>query len=217
MQVIVFGPVAQGCSFEAGGGHGFPAARCLRHVWLLCGDKGWRSAVGLGAAGCVVTGLGLVRPQRRAGRWCGPKDRYRTAGPTLWGGPVRRAGEEHRQTTRAAPPRPRRLSRSGSIRAELIVAVGVALEVVLVLGLGLPEGADLANLGHDLGAPEVRGVGDRVLGDLALLVADIEDLGAIIGTDNSFAKVGPVGLEEELQDVPVEVRSGSKMTSTASA
>src|SRR5215831_13511098 len=98
---------------------------------------------------------------------------------------------------------PRRLSRSGSIGAELIVAVGVVLEVVLVSGFGLPERARLADLGRDLGAPKARGVGDRVLGDLALLVAGIEDLGAVVGADQLFAKVGPVDLEEELQDVPV--------------
>src|SRR5215831_8309643 len=49
---------------------------------------------------------------------------------------------------------PQRLPRSGSIRAELIVAMGVALEVVLIFGLGLPEGTCLADLGRDLGTPE---------------------------------------------------------------
>ena len=45
-------------------------------------------------------------------------------------------------------------SRSGRLRTELILAVGVVLEVVLVFGLGLPEGAGLADLGHDLAGPE---------------------------------------------------------------
>ena len=31
----------------------------------------------------------------------------------------------------------------------------------------------------------------------------IEDLGAVVGADKPFAKVGPVDLEEELQEVPV--------------
>src|SRR5262249_57285272 len=84
-----------------------------------------------------------------------------------------------------------------------VVAVDVALEVVLVFGLGLPEGAGLADLGRDLGAPEARGVGDRFLSDLALLVAGVEDLGAVVEADQLFAKVGPVDLEEEFQDVPV--------------
>src|SRR5215475_1661285 len=81
--------------------------------------------------------------------------------------------------------------------------MGVALEVVLVFGLGLPEEASLGDLSRDLGAPEARGVGDRVLGDLALLVAGVEDLGAVVEADHVFAEVGPVDLEEEFQDVPV--------------
>jgi len=38
---------------------------------------------------------------------------------------------------------------------------------------------------------------------LALLVACIEDLGAVVGADKPFAKVGSVDLEEELEDVAV--------------
>ena len=88
------------------------------------------------------------------------------------------------------------------------VAVRVALEVVLVLGLGLPEGDGLADLGHDLAGPQARGVdvGDRVLGDPALLVARVEDLGAVAGADVvALAVLGRrvVDLEEELEDVPV--------------
>jgi hypothetical protein len=50
---------------------------------------------------------------------------------------------------------PRRLTRRGRLRTELILAViGVVLEVVLVLGLGLPEGAGLADLGHYLAVPD---------------------------------------------------------------
>src|SRR5204862_5478903 len=37
----------------------------------------------------------------------------------------------------------------GRLRPELILPVGVMLEVVLVFGLGFPEGAGLADLGHD--------------------------------------------------------------------
>ena len=61
------------------------------------------------------------------------------------------------------------------------VAVRDPLQVVLVLGLGLPERDGLAELGHDLAGPQARGVdvGDRVLGDLALLVARVEDLRAV--------------------------------------
>src|SRR4051812_37108491 len=88
------------------------------------------------------------------------------------------------------------------------VAVRVALEVVLVLGLGLPEGDGLADLGHRLAGPQARGVdvGDRVLGDLALLVARIEDLGPVAGADVVALAVlgrGVVDLEEELGVVSV--------------
>src|SRR5262249_60766879 len=65
------------------------------------------------------------------------------------------------------------------------VAVRVLLEVVLVLFPRLPERAGLADLGDDLARPEAGGldVGDRVLGDLALLVARVEDLGAVARAD----------------------------------
>jgi hypothetical protein len=78
-------------------------------------------------------------------------------------------------------------------------------EVLLVLGLGLPERAGLADLGHDLAWPHRGGVdgGHRVLGDPALLVAGIEDLQAVVKADPLCTEVGPVDLEEELQDVPV--------------
>src|SRR3954466_8952379 len=74
------------------------------------------------------------------------------------------------------PARPREVA---------VVAVRVALEVVLVLGLGLPEGGGGADLRPDLAGPEPRGVdvGDRVLGDPALLVARNEDLRAVRRAD----------------------------------
>src|ERR687897_2333287 len=97
------------------------------------------------------------------------------------------------------PARPREVA---------VVAVRVVLEVVLVLGLGLPERDGLADLGHHLAGPQARGVdvGDRVLGDLALLVARVEDLRAVAGADVVALAIlgrGIVDLEEELQDVPV--------------
>src|SRR3954451_21993064 len=97
------------------------------------------------------------------------------------------------------PARPREVA---------VVAARVALEVVLVLGLGLPERDGLADLGHDLAGPQARGldVGDRVLGDLALLVARVEDLGPVGRADVvALAVTGRrvVDLEEELEDVPV--------------
>jgi len=52
-----------------------------------------------------------------------------------------------------APPCPRRLSRSGRLRTELILGV-VVLQVFLVFCLCLPEAAGLADLGHHLAGPE---------------------------------------------------------------
>ena len=65
------------------------------------------------------------------------------------------------------------------------VAIGIVLEVVLVLGLGLPERSGRRNLGDHLAWPQTGGVdvGDRVLGDAPLLVIDMEDRGAIAGPD----------------------------------
>jgi hypothetical protein len=95
------------------------------------------------------------------------------------------------------------------------VAVRVALEVVLVFGLGLPERDGLADLGHHLAGPQARGVdvGDRVLGDLALLVAGKEDFGAVAGADVvALAALGRrvVDLKRELKDVPVGDALGIK-------
>jgi hypothetical protein len=102
------------------------------------------------------------------------------------------------------------------------VAVRVALEVVLIFGLGLPEAAGLADLGHDLARPEARGidVGDRVLGALPLLVARIEDLGADVGAGLLALTVlrrRVVDLKEELEDVPIGGALGVEEISTASA
>jgi hypothetical protein len=37
---------------------------------------------------------------------------------------------------------------------ELILAVGIMPKVIVVFGLGRPEGTSLANLGHDLAGPD---------------------------------------------------------------
>src|SRR5215212_7752646 len=57
------------------------------------------------------------------------------------------------------------------------VAVGVLLQVVLVLILGLPERAGRGHLGDDLAGPQARRVDvrDRVQSDGLLLVAGVED------------------------------------------
>src|SRR5262249_51415150 len=84
-------------------------------------------------------------------------------------------------------------------------AFRIALEVVLIFGLGRPERPGLADLGHDLAGPVARGIDvtDRLLGHLALLLARTEDRRAVTGADEVFAKVGPVELEEKLQQLPI--------------
>src|SRR5918995_5209024 len=65
------------------------------------------------------------------------------------------------------------------------VAVRVALEVVLVLPLGLPERARLRHLRHHLPWPATRRVdlGDGLLRDAALLAVEVEDRGAVARPD----------------------------------
>ena len=67
------------------------------------------------------------------------------------------------------------------------LAVGVLLEVVLILGIGLPELPGRFDLGDDLAGPQAGrlDVGDGLLGDLSLLVARVEDRGADVGTVSS--------------------------------
>src|SRR3954447_24552174 len=96
------------------------------------------------------------------------------------------------------PARPREVA---------VVAARIALEVVLVLRLGLPERDGLADLGHDLAGPQARGVdgGNRVLGAPPLLMGRVEDLRAVGRADVvALAVLGRrvVDLEEELEDVP---------------
>src|SRR6476620_12376270 len=65
------------------------------------------------------------------------------------------------------------------------VAVGVVLQIVLVLRLRLPERALRNNLGDNLPRPEAGGldVGDRVLRNPLLPVAGVEDRPTIARTD----------------------------------
>src|SRR5829696_7159745 len=88
------------------------------------------------------------------------------------------------------------------------VAVRVALQVVLVLRLGLPERTRRSDLGDDLAGPQPGrlDVGDGVLGDPALLLIEVEDRRAV-----ARAEVVPlavqrrrvVDLEEELEQLPI--------------
>ena len=95
-------------------------------------------------------------------------------------------------------------SKHVSLRVELVLPVRVVAEIVLVFG-GLPERNGRADPGHGLAGPDAHGVdvSDRVQGDLALLVARAEDLGSVVEANRPFAKVGPVDVEEEPDDVPV--------------
>src|SRR5207237_5131650 len=88
------------------------------------------------------------------------------------------------------------------------VAVGIALEVVLMLWLGLPERSGRRHLGHDLARPAARrlDVRDRLLGDAALLLVEVEDRRAIARPDVVSLPVRRrriVDLEEELEQIPV--------------
>src|SRR5207249_2818566 len=61
------------------------------------------------------------------------------------------------------------------------VAIGIALEIILMLGLGLPEFADGRDFGDHLAGPQMRclDIGDNVFGDPLLLVSGVEDRRAI--------------------------------------
>src|SRR5262249_14144371 len=88
------------------------------------------------------------------------------------------------------------------------VPVRIPLEVVLMLGLRLPERPGGRNLRHDLPGPPSRGldVGDRLLRNSALLVVEVEERGAVARSDVVALTVHGrriVDLEEELQHVPI--------------
>jgi len=84
--------------------------------------------------------------------------------------------------------------------------VGVALEIVLVLRLGLPEFAGGRDLRHNAAWPQTRGVDivDCPKCLVTLRLGDIEDLRAIRRSDVvalAIQRGGIVNLEEELQQV----------------
>src|SRR4029453_8612846 len=95
-------------------------------------------------------------------------------------------------------------------RADVVarVPVRVTLQVVLVLGLGLPERSGRRHLGDHLARPQAGGfdVGDRVLGGLLLRVGEVEDGRPVARSDVVALPVQRgrvVDLEEELEQVPV--------------
>jgi hypothetical protein len=113
---------------------------------------------------------------------------------------------------RKEAPRPR--GRQLPVRPREVAGVAPrdALQVVLVLRLGLPERAHRRHLGDDLARPQPGrlDVRDRVLGDALLLVVGVEDRGAVGRADVvALAVQGGrvVDLEEELEQV-AEARLG---------
>src|ERR1700691_1650448 len=113
--------------------------------------------------------------------------------------------------------RTRRAYRKLPIRPDKMtgVAVRIALQVVLVLRLGLPELPGGGDLRDDLTRPQTGGldVGDGLLGDPALLVGRIEDGRAvtqppIIALTVQCRRI--VNLEKEFEDLPVADRLGVK-------
>jgi hypothetical protein len=67
---------------------------------------------------------------------------------------IRCLGQADREMTPPGYSSSKLAIRSGRLRAELILAVRIVMEVVLVFGLGFPEDAGLADLGHDLAGPQ---------------------------------------------------------------
>ena len=138
-------------------------------------------------------GIAYHAQGRRPSRGAPPQDSCRLDSPvpSLRGGPCAWAQRALRQL----PVRPREVAG---------VAPREALEIVLVLGFGLPEIARRRHLGDDLARPQPRGldVGDGVQRDALLLVVGVEDRRAVAGADVVALPVlrrRIVDLEEELQ------------------
>jgi hypothetical protein len=83
------------------------------------------------------------------------------------------------------------------------VAVRNSLEVILMLGFGLPELACRNDFGDNLAGPEARSidVSDRVVGDPPLFFAGVEDCRSITSPDVvalPIARAWVVNLKKEL-------------------
>src|SRR5271165_229805 len=88
------------------------------------------------------------------------------------------------------------------------IPVGISFQVILMLGLGLPEITGRCNLGHHFSRPKTRGIdiGDGLSSDSLLLLARVEDR-------RSIARPGVVALpvprarimnlEEEFENLTV--------------
>ena len=84
------------------------------------------------------------------------------------------------------------------------VAVGVALQVILVLWLRLPEVPHRLDLGHGLARPNARSVdvGDGVLGDPLLLIVDVVDRRPVGDADVVALPVSRGGIVDLEEDTP---------------
>src|ERR1700728_3246395 len=88
------------------------------------------------------------------------------------------------------------------------VAMWVTLQVVLMFGLGFPEGTGCGDLRHHLARPKTRGfdVGDRVDGNPLLILRRVENRRTVTGSpiiSLAVQRGGIVDLEKELQQLPV--------------
>src|SRR5262245_24022366 len=88
------------------------------------------------------------------------------------------------------------------------VAARISLEVILMLGFGLPELASRNGCGHNRAGPQASSidVGGRVFRNPPLLIAGVEDRRPIAGPDVvalPIARACVVNLEEELKDLSI--------------
>ena len=121
-------------------------------------------------------------------------------------------------------PLRRRTPGQHPIRARIMagVAVGITLEVVLVLRLRLPEIADGLDLRDDLARPQTRSVdiGDRLQCRLFLRLVNVVDRGTV-GRAPVIALAieggGVVNLKKYSNRRRYEIRSGSNSISMPSA
>src|SRR4051812_15413390 len=113
-------------------------------------------------------------------------------------------------------PEPARREGSGGapgedpVRADEMtrVTVRILLQVILVLGFGLPERAGGSQFGHRLARPETRRIDvcDGVFRNGFLLVIEVENGGAVAFTaiiSLPIQRTRIVDLEEELQDLAI--------------
>src|SRR6185369_1280765 len=175
------------------------------------------------ACSTILRAIARASSLRRSLRYARSSSAYASSSSTVTPGSCAFASVHPGATRAAARRRPRasadhssslsgmRLAhRQAPVRPNVVagVAVRIFLQVVLVLRLGLPERSRGSDLGDDLARPEARrlDVGDRVLGDLLLLVAREVDRRAVARAAVVALAVlrrRVVDLEKELEQLPV--------------